>query len=91
MPGVDEGPVTAEALSAQGRVLADDLRDVWSADKNLLNDKNDIFFACFFGLTIDLLMPFFFSGQYPPGGHLVPCPSTCVEGISPFTVCRFFF
>ena len=29
-----------EALSAQGKVFADDLRDMLSADRKLLNDKN---------------------------------------------------
>ena len=36
-PAVQE---VTEALSAQGKVLADDLRDVLSADRKLLNEKN---------------------------------------------------
>ena len=38
--GQQRPEIQAQALSAQGKVLADDLRNVLSADKKLLNDKN---------------------------------------------------
>ena len=38
--GVPQVEEATEALSAQGKVLADDLRDMLSADRKLLNDKN---------------------------------------------------